>query len=168
LLKIEVIKDIFSLTDIGTTGAAMLNGVFTSKGNHIGHNSVKAALKVVDPIKRRVYSVPGPLSLVHMDENHHLIRWKMVIHGCIDGFSRFVTFLDASYNNISSTVFELFMQSVNNHGLPSRVRDDCGVENVLVCKYMELRRGCSRGSSIAGKSIHNKGLNDCGGMLELM
>ena len=141
----------------------MLNGVLTSKGNHIGHNSVMAALKVVDPIgaatrwnktiKRRVFSVPGPLSLVHMDGNHHLIRWKMVIHGCIDGFLRFVTFLDASYNNISSTVFELFMQSVNNHGLPSRVRGDCGVENVLVCKYMELRRGCSRGSSIAGKSI---------------
>jgi hypothetical protein len=60
-------------------------------------------------IQRRVYSVPGPNSLWHHDGQHGksqphifscptliglipgLIRWKIVFHGFIDGFSHFVT-----------------------------------------------------------------------------
>ena len=37
--------------------------------------------------KRRVY-VAGPHHLWHMDGNHKLILFHLVIHGAIDGFSR--------------------------------------------------------------------------------
>ena len=37
---------------------------------------------------RRSYHVEGPNALWHVDGNHKLIRWRLVIHGAIDGYSR--------------------------------------------------------------------------------
>lgn len=39
-------------------------------------------------VARRKYSVPAPLSLVHIDTNHKLIRYNIVTFGAVDGFSR--------------------------------------------------------------------------------
>ena len=83
-------------------------------------------------------------------------RWGIVIHGCIDGFSRMITFLKASNNNKSITVFDNFIDATKEFGLPSRIRCDHGVENFDVCTYMEGVRGANRGSAIKGKSCHNQ------------
>lgn len=149
-----------------TMGGRIIHGGIAAMGYHVDLNRVKKALALVDPvgvvvrlnhqIKRRVYKVPGPNALWHLDGNHHLIRWKFVLHGCIDGFSRYVTFMNVSTNNRSSTVVDVFRQAVKECGLPSRVRGDYGVENVLVCDYMEFCRGFGRGSYIAGRSVHNQ------------
>ncbi|THV08524.1 hypothetical protein K435DRAFT_595104, partial [Dendrothele bispora CBS 962.96] len=40
-----------------------------------------------------------------------LIRWGIVIHGFIDGYSRLVTGLRASNNNYADTVLHLFLQA---------------------------------------------------------
>ncbi|KIY61682.1 hypothetical protein CYLTODRAFT_325120, partial [Cylindrobasidium torrendii FP15055 ss-10] len=37
-------------------------------------------------ITRRVYRVAGPNSLWHHDGQHGLIRYRIVIHGFVDGF----------------------------------------------------------------------------------
>ena len=37
-----------------------------------------------DTIRQCVYSVEAPNSLWHIDGNHKLIRWKLVVHGGID------------------------------------------------------------------------------------
>ena len=107
---------------------------------------------------------------------HKLIRWKIVIHGCIDGKTRLITFLHASDNNRADTVGELFTEAVGMHGWPSRVRADWGGENVVVRELMESNRGKMRGkhrsrqqevilayvyfhtlgSFIAGRSVHNQ------------
>jgi hypothetical protein len=42
---------------------------------------------------RRVYNVPGPNHLWHMDGHHKLIRYGLVTHGCIDGHTRVVIYL---------------------------------------------------------------------------
>ena len=55
-----------------------------------------------------------------------------VIHVAIDGFSRLVSFAEASNNNLSTTVFARFQSAVARFGLPARVRSDHGGENVLV------------------------------------
>lgn len=79
-------------------------------------------------------------------------RWRIVIHGGVDGFSRIPVYLHASSNNCAATVLNLFTEAVSTLGLPSRVRCDKGGENYDVGFYMlnHPRRGPGRGSIIAG------------------
>lgn len=116
------------------------------------------ALRWSAVVSRRKYQVPWPNSLWHLDGHHSLIRWKLVIHGCIDGFSRHIMFLKCSSNNLAVTVLELFLDAVQKDGdlWPSRIRVDKGVENVLVCDAMVQVRGEGRGSFLAGPSTHNQ------------
>lgn len=96
------------------------------------------------------------MHLWHIYSHHRLIRWRIVTHGCIDGFSRYVIHLYATDNNLSETVLYIFRNSTNNYGVPSRCRGDRGSENTLVHRFMEQMRGAGRGSYIAGRSVHNQ------------
>lgn len=82
-------------------------------------------------------------------------RWRVVIHGGVDGYSRIPVFLKASNNNKADTVMTRFLEAVNDYGLPSRVRSDRGGENVNVSTYMlsHVQRGPGRGSMLTGKYI---------------
>lgn len=104
---------------------------------------------------RRIYNVPGPNALWHIDSNHKLIRWRLVVHGCIDGYSRLIIYLNCATNNKSVTVLDMFKTGVANWSLPSRVRADLGTENVLVAQFMLENRGTDRASFITGSSVHN-------------
>jgi len=83
-----------------------------------------------------------------------LIRYKIVVHGFIDGYSRFITGIRAHNNNRAETVLKLFLELVKHHGLPSRGRGDHGGENILVAEYMENARGKDRGSYIWGRYVY--------------
>lgn len=78
----------------------------------------------------------------------------MVFHGCVDGFSRTITYLRCLSNNRASSVLSLFVEGVENFGLPLRVRCDHGMENVGVARFMLEIRGFS--SVITGVSVHNQ------------
>ena len=90
------------------------------------------------------------------DGHHKLIRWNLVVHGGMDGYSRMVVYLQCSGNNRASTVYNLFLEAVNHYGLPSRVRSDQGGENIMVAHHMIEHRGTERGSMITGPSTHNQ------------
>lgn len=90
------------------------------------------------------------------DGHHKLVRWRLVTHGGIDGYSRLITFLHCSNNNKASTVYNLFLKAVERYGLPSRVRSDQGRENIMVAHHMLEHRGVNRGSMIVGSSVHNQ------------
>lgn len=98
-----------------------------------------------------------------MSINHSLhfiicFRWRLVIHGGVDGYSRVPMYLQCSNNNRASTVMGLFKEAVNTYGLPSRVRCDAGRENVDVSLFLltHPQRGPGRGTVIVGKSVHNQ------------
>ncbi|WAR13553.1 hypothetical protein MAR_027733, partial [Mya arenaria] len=101
-------------------------------------------------IQRRTYSVSGPQALWHIDGNHKLIRWRLVIHGGIDGYSRFPVYLNVSNNNRADTVLYAFLEAVQQFGL------DKGGENVLVAEYMVEHQPIVNRPFIAGRSVHNQ------------
>ena len=78
------------------------------------------------------------------DGHHKFIRWRLVTHCGIDGFSRLVVYLGCSSNNSASTVYDLFLKAVGHYGLPSRIRYDQGGENVPVARHMLRHRGEER------------------------
>ena len=143
-----------------------LAGYLASRDIKVPRQRLRQSLQRVDPlgvsvrkckaIYRRVYSVSRPLALWHFDGNHKLIRWRFVIHGCVDGFSRIPVYLACNTNNNASTVLSCFIDAVNHWGLPSRVRSDRGGENIDVIQYMIDRRGTGRGSALVGRSVHNQ------------
>ena len=69
--------------------------------------------------------------------NAGLIRWGIVIHGFIDGYSRLITGLRASDNNWGESVFDLFRHTAQVYGVPSWLRGDHGTENIVVATWME-------------------------------
>lgn len=91
-----------------------------------------------------------------VDGNHKLIRWNLVVHGAIDGYSRLVLYLHCANNNLAATVLDQFVSATKSYFIPSRVRCDKGSENVEVAKFMLLHRGFDRGSVITGSSVHNQ------------
>jgi len=93
---------------------------------------------------------------LYLDSHHKLIRWRIVTHGGIDGYSRLIVYLDCASNNLATTVYENFLQAVQIYHLPSRVRSDQGGENVLVARHMIAKRGAERHSMITGSSTHNQ------------
>ncbi|KAK7050085.1 hypothetical protein R3P38DRAFT_2504292 [Favolaschia claudopus] len=106
-------------------------------------------------ISRRRYRVPGPMSLAHVDGQHGLIRYKIVIHCFIDGYSRFVLGIRVHNNNRGASVLALLQDIIATHGTPSRIRGDHGVENIEIAIYIEELNGSGRGSFIWGRSVHN-------------
>ena len=114
--------------------------------------------RLIQTISRRSYSVAMPNSMWHIDGYHKLIRWRIVIHAGIDGYSRLPVYLEANTNNKSETVLKCFLKGVSTYGLPSRVRADKGGENVLVSLFMlcHPNRGPGRRSFKTGRSVHNQ------------
>ncbi|XP_063736042.1 uncharacterized protein LOC134862182 isoform X1 [Eleginops maclovinus] len=150
------------------SGYRMMKTLLQARGLRVQYNRVRASMHRVDTIgvinrmlhvgcvARRTYSVPGPQSLMHIDTNHKLIRYNIVVFGGIDGFSRKIMYLGAASNNMASTTLAFFQESVDKFGVPLRVRGDQGVENVDVARFMFTVRGTGRSSFISGKSVHNQ------------
>ena len=148
------------------TGLIIMCGHLESLGIRVQRRGIKEMLQRIDPIgrsqrwhsvvRRRAYNVPGPNSLWHIDGHHSLIRWRFVIHGGIDGYSRLIVLSHASANNRANKVFNLFWKATKVFGVPSRVCSDKGGENIDVCYFMIMHRGAGRRSHTAGCSTHNQ------------
>ena len=146
-------------------GERMLIGYLRSQDIHLPRRRIRECIHRVDAggvrsrsvklIQRRTYYAKGANYVWHMDGNHKLVRWKFVIHGAVDGYSRLVTFLKCSTNNRASTVLDSFIAATQNFGLPKKLRTDLGGENVEAWDYMVSHHG-DESCIITGSSVHNE------------
>lgn len=90
-----------------------------------------------------------------MDSNHKLIHYRIVIHGCVDGFSRKIIYLNAASDNKADTVLQMFYKGMEESGIPVRVRGDKGSENARVKDCMQELRPNIVQPFIQGRSVHN-------------
>ena len=147
-------------------GEVLIKGHLISRGIRVPRQALHDSIHRVDHenidaccnsiIHRRVYSVPHPNSVWHIDGHHKLVRWRFVIHGAIDGFSHTVIYLRCCDNNRALTVLELFTHAVSQFGLPDRVCSDYGGENTEVWKYMIAAHNLDYHCVITGSSVHNE------------
>ena len=147
-------------------GQQLLIGHLKAQGIHVQRCRLRESVHRTDPLRRhlrwqqtisrRTYCVARSNALWHIDGHHSLVRWRFVVHGGIDGYSRVVVYLACSTNNKARTVYQLFREATEEFGCPSRVRSDKGGENMMVCHFMVSFRGSGRGSHIAGASVHNQ------------
>ena len=110
-------------------------------GVHLPRSDIRNTIHCIDPhgnelrlttIHCRTYHVEGPNFVWHVDRNHSLLRrWKFIIHGVMDGYSRSVVFLTCSTNNIAATIFHSFITATQSYDVtPKRFRTDLYGENV--------------------------------------
>ena len=85
-----------------------------------------------------------------------ILRWNLVVDGCIDGYSRLVPYLIVHTDNFAMSAFGDFTEGITNYGIPSHVRTDNGSEFVHVNAFMMFANGENRGSFLAGRSVHNQ------------
>lgn len=159
----EVIKGV--KINFPNDGEVMLQAHMLQLGFKVRRAALRAAIHRVDhentvsrrsrTIRRRIYSVPHPNAVWHLDGNHKLIRWRLVVHAGVDGFSRTIVFMKCSDNNRATTVLDSFINGISSFGSPACVRTDCGGENVDVWRYMLSTNQSDPSCVITGSSTHN-------------
>ena len=95
-------------------GRRRFKGALRSRGLRVQRSRVSNRIKRIDPIgtalrwrlviNRRKYYVPAPNSLWHIDSAHKLIKYKLVVHVCIDGKTRLLVYCVCCNNNKAETV----------------------------------------------------------------
>ena len=140
----------------------------------VTRDTVMRALRVIDPqgvenrrrhrLQRRRYSTPGPNFLWHLDGWDKLKPYGFCVHGCIDGFSRRILWLEVgSTNKDAKVVVNHFLGTVQQlDGVPRLIRTDQGTENTWIATLQKFfRRNDEDGlagnkSIIQGKSTANQ------------
>ena len=84
------------------------------------------------------------------------LRWRLVVHGGIDEYSRLVVFLRCSSNNRAATVANLLLGATTEFCWPSRMRTDKGGENSEVARLLVEKRGEGRGIILQSSSVHSQ------------
>jgi hypothetical protein len=115
-------------------------------------------------LTRRVYTVPGPNFLWHIDGYDKLKPFGLAIHGCIDGYSRRIMWLEVgSSNNDPNVISKYFLDCIESLQIvPTIIRSDMGTENTsikLLQMYLRSRaqdRFAGANSFIVGKSTSNQ------------
>ena len=97
-------------------GTVLVEGILARSAIRVSRERIRRSLMRTDPINfvrrkhqtinRRRYFAPGPNARWHIDGNHKLFRWRFVIHGAIDGYSRLIVFLKCNTDNKANTVAE--------------------------------------------------------------
>ena len=114
------------------------------KGLVTNRETVRLNTKTLDPLrvglrksyklKRRMYTSPDPNFMWHVDGYDNLKSFGFPIHGCIDGYSQKILWLNASpTSNDPQVISTYFIECIEKLNLiPRLVRSDRGSENKLL------------------------------------
>ena len=118
---------------------------------HLDHDGVQ--MRRERRLRRRPYRVPGPNYMWHVDGWDKLKPYGFPIHGCIDGYSRRIIWLQvASTNNDPYVICRYFADTVGEmKGVPKIVRADRGTENVNI----ETMQTFLRSAHQDDRALHN-------------
>ena len=84
------------------------------------------------------------------------MEWGIVLYVAIDGYSRFVTVLEAADHQTALTWRDVMMRGFVGRGChPKYIRGDCGKENNEVAALIQALRRSDR-AFIWGRSVHNQ------------
>ncbi|XP_015122918.1 uncharacterized protein LOC107045241 [Diachasma alloeum] len=167
------------IDELGASGSclgykSMWRRLSQTYGLKVRRETVYEILHLLDPegienrqrhrLTRRKYKVPGPNFLWHVDGYDKLKPFGFAIHGCIDGFSRKMLWLDvATSNNKPEIIAYYFLNTLNKFKLvPTLMRSDLGTENVLIERLQQGLRFyhddqlSGTKSFIKGKSTSNQ------------
>ena len=146
-------------------GEVMVAGHLLKQGIRVQRAKLRESIHRIDPlgiserrsvaVRRRAYHVKGPNEVWHIDGHHKLIKWRLVTHGGIDGYSLLITYLRCSSNNRADTVLVIFRSGVDTFGLPKKVGSDHGGKNIEVWSTMMEEHGTDK-CIIVGSSTHNE------------
>ena len=120
-------------------GKRSIQTLLKVNGMILQRERVRESIRCVDPLgletrlrstlHHQQYNIASPNALWHTDGYHKLIRWQIVIHGGIDGYSQVPVYLKVASYNKAVSVLNAFVQGVECYGLPSCVCSDYGGEN---------------------------------------
>ena len=121
-------------------------------------------LRKAKQLQRRVYRNPGPNSVWHIDGYDKLSRYGVSIHGCVDGYSPKIIWLQAGVTNRQPDVIATYYIEAIRYCevYHQRVRADVGTENVHVEQIHKFLRRNDRDqyagerSFMYGKSVNNQ------------
>ncbi|KAJ8305087.1 hypothetical protein KUTeg_017365 [Tegillarca granosa] len=134
----------------------MLSGFVISREN------VRVLLGILDPervnlrkkrrLVRRRYFTSGPNQVWHIDSYDKLTPFGIGINGCIDGFARYIIWMEASYTNSDPKVIAGYFVGaiLEKHGCPRTVRADKGTENGSV-RQIQIHLRAEHDDSLAGE-----------------
>ncbi len=120
----------------------MCHRLKTKHNLRVTQEMVRLLLRQIDPVgvsdrqkhrlRRRTYHSRGPNFCWHIDGYDKLRPYGILISGCIDGFSRRIMWLKASYTNHDPFLIAGYFLNCaeDNGGYPYKCQTDCGTENV--------------------------------------
>lgn len=84
-------------------------------------------------LNRRKYVTRGPNYVWHIDGHDKLKPYGFSIHGCIDGFSRKIMWLEVGPSNkLPDVIAQYYLNAVSKYGCPRNVKADDGTEHALI------------------------------------
>ena len=113
------------------------------KGVVCRRDDVRKIIKLIDPegvrsrrrrrLVRRKYVTQGPNYVWHIDGHDKLKPFGFSIHGCIDGFSRRLMWLEVGTSNKNPEIIaKFYLDTVKEYGIPLQIKADDGSEHTLV------------------------------------
>lgn len=185
--RVDLLNAVMDATNDGASTRAsashLTHTLRVDMGLNVIQRDVAAAQRALAPemveqrrlgrLRRRTYRSEGANYIWHVDGYDKLAPYGLPIHGCVDGFSRYILWLKLGpTNRRPEQTCNYFLEAVEQYGLPHTVRIDAGTENTNIRwaqNYLatNLPRLTPLQPVLTGSSNHNKRIERFWGLLRL-